>query len=339
MYRLFGAFFCMAFFASAVNGQPAHVQASNFLKMLNAAQRERVQLAFDSSERYNFNYVPREDRKGVSMNELNDGQQKQVMVLLRSSLNEATVQKITAIMQLETVLKVLENRSADDHYRDPGKYFITIFGSPGEKDIWGWRFEGHHISFNFSARQKKFISGAPSFMGSNPAVVLSGPDKNKEVLKEETTAGFALMQSLSKEELDKTVISATAPGEIITGNSRKAMIAKPEGIRYAELSTEARVLFLRLLDVYLHRYKKDLSEAMLKDIQTAGLDDLRFAWAGARERGVGNPCYYRIHGPTILIEYDNTQNNANHIHTVVRDLKRDFGGDQLLDHYKNSHQH
>ncbi|MCC6286552.1 MAG: DUF3500 domain-containing protein [Chitinophagaceae bacterium] len=317
--------------------QDITTEANRFIQLLNSGQKSKAVLPFDSTERYNFHYVPLDDRKGIAMNELNSVQQQQVFALLRASLSNAAVEKITAIMQLEILLKELEKRSADDHYRDPEKYFLTIFGIPSASGIWGWRFEGHHISFNFSAHNNLLLSGTPSFLGSNPAVVQSGKQKNKEILKEETTAGFELLHSLSDTELKKAIINTTAPSEIITGNMRKAMIEQPAGVRYTELSAKAQLLFLKLLEVYLLRYKKELFGKMLQDIKNAGMENLRFAWAGSQQRGIGNPCYYRIHGPTIVIEYDNTQNNANHIHTVIRDLKNDFGEDALLEHYKNGH--
>ena len=317
--------------------QDITIEANRFIKLLNGGQRGKALLPFDTSERYNFHYVPLNDRKGISMNELNTAQQKQVFTLLRSSLSNATVEKITAVMQLELLLKELEQRSRDDHYRDPGKYFLTIFGTPSDSGTWGWRFEGHHISFNFSAHKNLLLSGTPSFLGSNPAIVLAGPQKNKEILKKETTAGFELLHNLSETELKKAIINTTAPSEIITGTARKAMIEQAAGVRYTELSTKAQLLFLQLLEVYLERYKKDLSDKMLQDIKNAGMENLRFAWAGHQQRGIGKPCYYRIHGPTIIIEYDNTQNNANHIHTVIRDLKNDFGEDALLEHYRHGH--
>ena len=329
-------------FISALLHFPAQAQditteANRLIKLLNSGQRSRTLLPFDTSERYNFHFVPLNDRKGISMNELNTVQQQQVFTLLRTSLSNAAVKKITAVMQLEILLKELEQRPRDDYFRDPGKYFLTIFGTPSDSGIWGWRFEGHHISFNFSAHKNLLLSGTPSFLGSNPAIVQSGPQKNKEILKEETTAGFELLHGLSETELKKAIINTTAPSEIITGAARKAMIEQAAGVRYTELSTKAQLLFLRLLEVYLDRYKKELSGKMLQDIKNAGMENLRFAWAGNPQRGIGKPCYYRIHGPTIIIEYDNTQNNANHIHTVIRDLKNDFGEDALLEHYRNGH--
>lgn len=330
------AFFTVILYLPA-QAQDITTEANRFIKLLNNGQRSKTLLPFDTSERYNFHFVPLNDRKGISMNELNTAQQQQVFTLLRTSLNNTAVEKITAVMQLEILLKELEQRSRDDHFRDAGKYFLTIFGTPSDSGIWGWRFEGHHISFNFSAHKNLLLSGTPSFLGSNPAIVQSGPQKNKEILKEETTAGFELLHSLSETELKKAIISTTAPSEIITGAARKAMIEQAVGVPYMELGTKAQLLFLQLLEVYLDRYKKELSDKMLQDIKNAGMENLRFAWAGHQQRGIGKPCYYRIHGPTIIIEYDNTQNNGNHIHTVIRDLKNDFGEDALLEHYKNGH--
>jgi hypothetical protein len=240
-------------------------------------------------------------------------------------------------MQLDDVLKELEHQKPESHYRDPLKYFVTIFGVPAAGNTWGWRLEGHHISFHFSASNNTLVAATPGFMGDNPAIVLSGSQKGKEVLKEETDKGFALVQNLSPEELKKALTDTSAPADIVTANNRKAMISQPVGIRYSELSAASKQRFLQLLNVYVHRYTSLFAETMLKEIQTAGLDNCWFSWAGYTTHEFGKPCYYRIQGPTIIIEYDNTQNNANHIHTVVRDLKTDFGGDPLLEHYRQSH--
>lgn len=317
--------------------QDITVKAETFLKQLNDDQRNKVFIAFDSEERYNFHYIPKDNRKGIPLKELNDKQRAAAFNMLKTCLSDKTVNKISDIIQLENVLKVIENQAAGSDYRDPGKYFLSIFGTPKTKEIWGWRFEGHHISFNFSVADKKLVAGTPSFLGSNPAVVKDGPQKGKEVLKEETEKGFALLHALSKQELEKAMIDDTAPGEIITGASRKAMIEHPAGIAYNELSEANRQLFTQLLELYIHRYSKLFADEMLHDIKKAGLNNLRFAWAGVSDPGQGKAYYYRIQGPTIIIEYDNSQNNANHIHTVIRDLNNDFGGDMLLQHYKAAH--
>jgi len=150
--------------------------------------------------------------------------------------------------------------------------------------------------------------------------------------------GFALLHALSKEELKKAVIDPIAPGDIITRNNRQVMMDHPAGIRYSEMTSSQQELLLQLISLYIHRFTKLFTDNMLKEIQVAGLENLWFAWAGFTTPGAGRPHYYRIQGPTLLIEYDNTQNDANHVHTVIRDLKYDFGGDLLLEHYKASHQ-
>lgn len=329
-------FLCLSFFTT-IKSQDLVGKANTFIQLLDTAQRAKALYPFDTSERYRFKYIPLEDRKGISLNELNAEQEKALMDLLSTCLSKETVKKVQAIMQLDNILKELEKRKPEDHFRDPRKYFVTIFGIPSANTIWGWRFEGHHVAFHFSADKKQLVAGTPGFLGTNPAIVQSGNEKGKEVLKEETDKGFALLHALSPEELKKAIADTAAPIEIITGDSRKAMIDHPTGIRYGELSPAHQQQLLQLINLYINRYTKLFADAMLKEIQVAGLDNLWFTWAGYTEPVLDQPYYYRIQGPTIIIEYDNTQNNANHIHTVVRDLKSDFGGDLLLEHYKKSH--
>lgn len=327
---------CVHLFAIRCNSQDPVAAANTFIATLDEAAKKKMVYPFDTDERYAFHFVPK-DRNGISWNELSPAQRRAAMGLLKSCLSEAGAKKAVDIMQLETVLKALEGRGDDDHYRDSGRYYFTIFGVPGANAIWGWRIEGHHLSFTFSADKNRLVSGTPAFMGANPAVVRSGPQQGKQVLKEETDAAFALLHSLSGEQAKKAVFDATAPGDILTFTSRKAMIEQPSGILYSELTAAQQQQLLQLIRVYVQRYTKLFADTMLNEIRDAGLENLRFAWAGAIEPAAGKPHYYRIQGPTIIIEYDNTQNGANHIHSVLRDLKRDFGGDLLLQHYKAAH--
>ena len=309
--------------------------ATVFLQTLSEKQKTKIQFRFNEDERYNWNYVPR-SRKGLTLNEMTGQQIKDAFALLRTALSDTGFNKTYSIIQLENVLREVENRSANDTHRDPGNYSFSIFGNPATDAIWGWRLEGHHIAFNFSSEDNRLVSGTPGFLGSNPAVVLSGSEKGKYILKDEAELGFALLHSLNKEQTDKAILSNEAPDEILTAASRHAMINDPKGILYNELNSSQRQIFMQLLSIYIHRYTRLFADGMMKEIEEAGLNKLRFAWAGDQRSGVGHPHYYRIQGPTIIIEYDNTQNNANHIHTVIRDLKNDFGGDELLKHYKNA---
>jgi len=311
--------------------------AANFIKLLQPKQMAQAVYPFDTTERYIFGYVPKTDRKGLSVNEMNDQQKTAAFTLMKAALSKEAYAKARAVMQLELVLKALENRAADDHYRDTGKYFFTVFGKPGGKHVWGWRLDGHHLSFNFTSDTKKIVAGTPGFMGSNPAVVLSGPEKGKEILHDETRLGLSLVQSLSEKQLVAAMISANAPADILTTDKRVAVITDKKGISYADMTVEQQKALMQLLSLYIQRYTHLFATSMMEDIEKAGTKNLVFSWAGSMEDGPGHAKYYRIQGPTIVIEYDNTQNNGNHVHTVVRDLKNDFGGDVLLEHYRSGH--
>lgn len=318
------------------HAQQAVTAADRFIAMLDGTQKDETVFPFDTEERFNFHFVPLQ-RKGITFNEMNEEQKHAALDLMRTCMSEESFSKASQIMQLDAVLKVLENRKPEDHFRDPGNYHISIFGIPSANTVWGWRFEGHHISFNFSFNKQTLISGTPAFLGSNPAIVLSGPEKGKQVLKDETDRGFALLHALSKTQLQKAIIDTVAFKDILTFDKRKVMLDHPDGIRYAELTKEQQALMLQLIGTYVHRFTKLFADDMLKEIQQSGLDNLWFAWAGYTEPELGKGTYYRVQGPTFLIEYDNTQNNANHVHSVLRDLKHDFGGDELLEHYKSAH--
>lgn len=326
-----------------LNGIPARSQnisisAMAFMQSLTQLQQGKTLYAFDTTERFRFNYIPQDDRKGIAVNDLNVNQRNSLITLLNTCVTEETVEKITAIMQLDNVLKEIEHRQPEDHYRDTGKYFVTIFGVPGLKTIWGWRFEGHHVAFHFTIKNNKLVAGTPGFLGCNPGIVQTGLQKEKAVLKKETAMGFALLHALNTTELKLALIDSIAPNEIITRANRQANIDHSTGVNYRQLIPAHQQQLVQLLHFYLLRYSKPFAAIMLKEIEAAGLNNLWFTWAGFTEPAIGKPCYYRIQGPTIIIEYDNSQNNANHIHTVIRDLKNDFGGDLLLEHYRKDHQ-
>ena len=324
--------------SSSCVAQNMSSKASDLLKTMTADQKAKVMYTFDTTERYVWGYVPKNDRKGLSFNEMNDKQKALALSVMQMALSSQAYTKVRSIMGLEMVLKAIEKRTEDDHYRDTGKYFFTIFGQPGAKNVWGWRLDGHHISFNFTSNNNTIVAGTPGFLGANPAVVLSGPQKGLEILHDETSLGLQLVHALTADQLSKAMISTDAPGDIVTTDKRVAMIDHPAGLSYAAMTAAQQQLFMQVLSLYIHRYTHQFAQSMMSDIEKAGLKNMLFSWAGSTVDGVGQSKYYRIQGPTIIIEYDNTQNNANHVHSVVRDLKNDFGGDILLDHYKASHQ-
>ncbi len=327
--------FSMAFLAKT-RAQQTVLAANHFLNSLSKEQQLATLFPFESEERYNYHFVPFE-RKGITFNDMNEAQKKAALFLLKTCLSEETYSKVAKIRELEIFLKELEKRKPEDHFRDPNNYHFSIFGIPANNTTWGWRYEGHHQSFNFSFNKGIMVSGTPGFMGSNPGTILEGPRKGEQVLKEETEMGFQLLQSLNADQQKLAVYDTTAPPDILSFDKKRIEIYPGAGIRYDQLQTNQQQLMLKLINLHVHRFTKLFAEEMLKDIQSAGLANLRFCWAGKKTFGLGNPNYYRVQGTTFLIEYDNTQNNSNHVHSVVRDLKNDFGGDELLEHYKKEH--
>lgn len=309
-------------------------KASNFLGLLDEEQTAKARYPYEEEERFNWHFVPRE-RNGIPFKELTDKQRQAALALLKVSVSEQGYQKANNIMALENVLREVESRPANDAYRDPLNYSITIFGEPGGENVWGWRLEGHHISLNFSSASGEIVSATPTFWGSNPGVVRTGRERGKQVLKQETDLGFHLVNSLSKEQMKIAIVSAKAPSDIITGNDRKAALQEPAGLAYADMNDQQKKLFMQLLNVYVKNYQLGFSKRLMDKIEKAGIENLSFAWAGSLQPGAGH--YYRIQGPILLIEYDNTQNNANHVHSVVRDLTNDFAEDILKEHYQKEH--
>jgi hypothetical protein len=318
------------------NGQTDDLSetANTFLKLLDSELKSQIQFSFDDAERFDWHYVPR-GREGVSLHDLSQAQLDAALELLKASLSVQGYKKATDVISLETVLREVENRPADDPYRDPKKYYFSMFGSPAKDTPWGWRLEGHHLSLNFSALDNKLQSSTPSFMGSNPATVPSGSRKGTQILQDESALGFSLVNAFSPAQLKTVVVSVDAYPDILSENKRKAVLLNPAGISYREMTEPQRKLFMALLDVYVKNYELGFSTTLMNKIKKAGIENLSFAWAGSLKPGKGH--YYRIQGPMLLIEFDNTQNNANHIHTVVRDLTNDFAEDVLREHYAREH--
>ncbi len=305
--------------------------ANKFLASLNAEQKAKAVFKFDDEQRIDWYFVPRQTRKGVPLKDLNEQQRKLAMEFLKAGVGAAGYQKATTIISLEPVLAALEGEKRT-WPRDPELYFITIFGTPGARDRWGWSFEGHHISLNFTVVKGEMISNTPLFFGANPAEVRQGERKGLRALAGEEDKGRALVQSLDDKQKSVAIFDPKAPGDIVTMNSKKVDPLKADGIAYAQLNQQQKGLFSQLLEEYLSRMPQDVADERRNKLKAAGMDKIYFAWAGGINRN--DPHYYRLQGPTFLVEYDDTQNNANHIHSVWRDFNGDFGADLLREHYK-----
>lgn len=312
-------------------------KAQNFIRSLSPELQKQALYDFEDEGRTSFHFVPM-SRKGPTFHDFDENQRDLALELLRSSLSAEGYRKGREIMELENVLIIMDQYPMPDGSlaRDPLNYHFNIFGTPGPDAFWGWSFEGHHLSLNFTAERGVIVSSTPSFMGSNPGIVPIEKDRGKQVLRKESQLALSLIQSLSQVQLGKAKFSETAPRDILTGSKRSISTLDPKGISYTEFTPEQQRAFLELLEVYIGNYIFDFTESFRKKIMDAGVENLHFAWAGGLEWG--QPHYYRIQGPMLIVEYDNIQNNANHVHTVVRDLTNDFAEDLLQEHYKQHHQ-
>lgn len=307
--------------------------ANNLWAALTLEQQKQAGFEFADDERYNFHFVPR-DRKGLPWGQMTTTQRHLAHAMLSTGLSQRGFAQAMTIMSLEEILAGIEQGKGPK--RDPELYYFTVFGKPdAEQGTWGWRVEGHHLALNFTVVNGRGIAGAPAFLGANPGEVRDGPRKGLRILAAEEDMGFQLIGMLDDAQRKLAVIDAKAPDEIITGASRKAEPGEPKGIAASDLKPEQAILLRSLVHLYAHRLREEVAHDELASIDEAGWDKVRFAWAGATDPGAGH--YYRIHGPTFLIEFDNIQNNANHPHTVWRDLTGDFGEDLLRQHYEKDH--
>lgn len=309
-----------------------------FLNTLRPDQLEKALFDFRASERRRWHYVPREmfERKGLSLKDMSDRQRHAAFVLLAVGLSRKGYKKARRIMEHETLLGELEKAMGQARLeRDPELYYFTVFGEPSDKSPWGWRAEGHHLSLHFTIVDQKFLSHYPFFMGANPALVLHGPEKRLRILAEEEDRARNLLQSFYGDQTAKVLISSQAPEDIVTRAEPEVDPEHAAGLPAESMDADQRRQLMDLIDVYLTRFPDALSRPERNTLKTQHRNEIYFAWAGSGEPG--KPHYYRLQGPSFLAEYDNTQDNANHIHTVWRHLGTDFGGDLLKRHYQKGH--
>jgi hypothetical protein len=319
--------------------------ATKFLGSLTAEQRQRAAFAFESDERLRWHFIPTEQfpRKGLLIKDMSEPQRKLAHDLLKAGLSQRGYLTASSIMDLETVLGALEaaQRAAATEpprgtplVRDPERYFFSVFGTPSTKDTWGWRVEGHHVSLHFTVVNGTLVAAAPSFFGSNPAEVRQGPKKGLRILGAEEDAARALLGALDAAQREKAIIEKTAPNDMLTMANVDIKPLSPAGITADQLNANQRELLMKLIDVYTGFMAPDIAADRQAKLKKAGVEKIGFAWAGETEKGKKH--YYRVQGPTFLVEYDNTQNDGNHIHSVWRDFNGDFGRDLLREHLKST---
>jgi Spy/CpxP family protein refolding chaperone len=312
--------------------------ASAFVNSLSPEQRQKAVFAFQSDERLHWNFIPSEvfPRNGLLLKDMNENQRKLAHDLLKSALSQRGYMTATSIMELENTLGDLERRAresgrgAESMVRDPLKYYFSVFGTPSTKEPWGWRVEGHHVSLHLTVVNGTLVASSPTFFGSNPAEVREGPKKGLRILGEQEDAGRDLLKALNDQQRAKAVIQSVALNEIVTTNKLDINPLSPIGVTAAEMTPQQREMLMKVVKVYTSKMADDIAKDRLAKLEKAGIEKIAFAWAGEAE--FGKKHYYRIQGPTFLIEHDNSQNDGNHIHSVWRDFNGDFGRDLLREH-------
>lgn len=352
--------------------------AQNFLAGLSTDQRATAQLDFaDETERTTWHYTP-VARKGLPFTQMDRTQQRLAQALVATGLSRAGYVTASTIMGIETTLDFIEGWKRADGGRDSRLYYLSIFGTPDSTGAWGWRFEGHHISLNYTIVNGQIVAPTPTFFGSNPAEAHLSDNHSLRPLASVEDLGRELMHALSEEQRAKVLLTPKAPLDIVSLNRpylKEGMLpaftpgldegvavnyefstldtltkqrgmtmadleavragSDPKGLASTQMNAAQKEILQALIGAYLHKMPEELAELEFQQLAARGLDNLHFAWAGSLERRQGH--YYRIQGPRFLVEYDNTQNDANHIHSVWRDPEDDFGAQILAQHYAMSH--
>lgn len=332
----------MAIAVSATQGAPATAQrmaqtALRFRDALNDAQRKLALFPFHGDERYFWHYTP-VSRNGLRLINMTHQQQRLAHELLATGLSARGARTVEQIIALEPILRETERVDGlpSPWVRDPELYWFSLFGEPGGADPWAWRVGGHHIGIHFTIVDRDRIASTPLFFGANPAEVRHGPETGLRALADEEDRARALLNSLDAQQRGTALFADVAPADLLTENHRRAEPwILPGGLAYAAMTGEQRSHLVGLIRHYVGRAGDELADQEWARIEEAGLEPVTFAWAGPGEPGHGH--YYAIKGPFWMIEYDNTQNNANHVHSVWRDFTNDWGEDLLAQHYRVSH--
>ncbi len=301
--------------------------AHAFVEALTEEQKTAVMFPFNGDDRFDWHFIPRE-RKGVPLKTMTEEQQSAALALVQASLSAEGYDKAERIRQLEQILYEREGRDI----RDTELYFFMIFGEPSETGTWAWRYEGHHISQSWTVINGALSASTPQFFGTNPAYVREGSRSGERVLNAEDYLARTLLGSLSSEQVAEALIAEEAPDDILTSAEREAAMQDDAGVAYSALSGDQQATLWALIEEYAAVQRGPVAEERLQKVRAGGMDNIKFAWMG----GVmpGEPHYYRVQGPSFLIEYDNVQNEANHAHSVWRDFDGDFGRDLLAQHYR-----
>lgn len=305
------------------SGQAMTEAATAFLNALTPQQAQQIKFAYDDPERLNWHFIPRV-RKGLPIRELEGEALRRGQALLQTGLSPTGYAQTLDIMGLEEVLYLLEpgERSERRERRDPRKYYFSVFGTPALTGVWGWRLEGHHISLNFSVKDGQVVSSTPEFFGANPGLIDAGPGRSIRILGAEEDLARQILKACTPEQQKVAWINKAAPDDLRGGGVAQPEDTPPVGLKASDMSADQKELLAKVLTEYLKNMPSDIEAARRAEVNAAGVDNIYFAWWGEPDRNQRH--YYRIQGPTFIIEYNNTQNQANHVHSMWRQLGGDF---------------
>lgn len=303
---------------------------SNFLNSLNSDQKAKTVYSYLDGERI-FWYYPPLNRHGLPLREMDAKQRQLAYAVMASGLTDKSYEQAKLIIEHENILGPLEvEQDKVTFLRDTERYYFTIFGEPGGSDPWGWRVEGHHVCLNYSIWNDKVIAVTPFFFGANPAEVRKGPKNGLRILGDREDLAFELMESLDAGQQSKAIIYDEAPLDILTYNSSKVSLPREEGLPASRMSGTQQEMLMALVTLYVSQVRSDVAQERLDAFKTDGIDGIHLAWAGPVDKSKAH--YYRLHGGDFLVEFDNRQDGANHIHSVYRDVENDFASDVLRQH-------
>jgi hypothetical protein len=301
--------------------------------------RRAAHLAFGDDRRYVWDYRPLEStpRPGLRLINMNQDQKHKALALLDIGLSTRGADTVRKIMDLE--IPLLANEKAEGRVtpfvRHPEQYTVCVFGEPGASLPWAWHIGGHHVGLHFAVIDGDRIASMPLFFGANPAEVRHGPTRGQRTLAPEEDLARTLVRSLPADQKRIAIVSATAFPDILTDRYQRAnAFAPPTGLAWSDMGAETRSQLSQLIRHYVTRTNDELSGPYWRKLESS-FPEVSFAWAGSEEPGQGH--YYTIKARAWLIEYDNTQNGANHIHSVLRDITGDWGDDLIAQHYAEAH--
>jgi Protein of unknown function (DUF3500) len=333
--------------------------ANRFLQSLTPEQKTATLLDFDSKDRTAWHYYPergyvdeyKHDRRGIMFKEMNLTQRFMAQALLAAGLSQAGFIKAMKVMTMEDVVRWMESDTTG--HRDAERYHFAIFGKPTATGTWGWRVEGHHLSLNFVIKNGGLVSSTPTFFGGNPHEVPEGPLKGMRALEREEDLGMALVNAFDPKQRKQAIFLEEAPYDLVTMATVRAKLdGEPQGLPASKMNDRQISTLMDLIAEYAENMPPQIASERMKAVRATPRERLFFGWAGETSRKPPAPVvigkvttgdravkgnYYRIQAPGFLVEYDNTQNQGNHSHSVWRDFHGDFGLDVLALHYRQEH--